>query len=603
MAFGGFSSSATSTPHPLGATRLHPQSSVWMTGMTPAQLYRTEGGPARRLFVLGPSGARLADLKALGAGPLPADLAWRWPGAYAVVSEAGHETVIFTDPAAAQPVYVSRFGSGWAWSSSARLLAGLNRAPVDTRRLVTAVFAPLLPALVAGRSYFSGVEQLPPGARIRLAPGTAPQITNLWLPQPDIGPEPAGRFRAELEKAVGLGLGDGPFSTDLSGGLDSSSITLLAARQAPDSVCVTAVTVHPEGDESGADLRFARLVANSMPGRIKHHLLPTQREHLPYTGITDVPAADEPAPSTMAWAGLLRQLEWMAERFDTTLHLTGDGGDSVCSQPPVHIADLVRHRQLRAAFHQAAGWARLRHLPLSNILRQAVASARLSRTDALSVLAAQVVQGPSSAAGAVHWFPSVQLPAWAGVETLPQLRGEIERVAAAPDPLVGLDAGVRTVIDEIREVARTAQADAALAEEIGIRLRNPFLDASVVNSLLRVPLEARPPVYAYKPQLVRAMSDLLPAPLSARSTKGSFNADFYTGRRENLDALLGLADGFLSALGLVEPRALRRVLKQAAMGMPVPMGILDRTLAVEAWLLALDRESEPQWIEEVGDRD
>ncbi|MFE2410807.1 albusnodin/ikarugamycin family macrolactam cyclase [Kitasatospora sp. NPDC059408] len=595
MAFGGFSSSATGTPHPLGATRLHPQSSVWKDGMTPTQLYVTESGPARRLFVLGLSGARPADLKALGAGPLPADLAWRWPGAYAVVSEAEHETVIFTDPAAAQPVYVARFGSGWAWSSSARLLAGLSRAPVDTRRLVTAVFTPLLPALVAGRSYFSEVEQLPPGARIRLAPGTAPQLTNLWLPQP--GPEPVGRLRVELEKAVGLGLGDGPFSTDLSGGLDSSSVTLLAARQAPDSMRVVAVTVHPEGDESGADLRFARLVADSMPGRIEHHLLPTKREHLPYTGITDVPAGDEPAPSTMAWAGLLRQLEWMAEKFDTRLHLTGDGGDSVCSQPPVHIADLVRHRQLRAAFHQAAGWARLRHLPLSNILRQAVAAARLSRADALSVLAAQIGQGPSLAAGTVHWFPAVQIPAWAGAETLPLVRGEIERVAAAPDPLKGLDAGVRTVIDEVREVARTAQADAALAKDVGIQLRNPFLDASVVNTLLRVPLEARAPVYAYKPQLVRAMGDLLPAPLAARSTKGSFNADFYTGRRENLDALLGLADGFLAALGLVEPRALRRVLKQAAMGMPVPMGVLDRTLAVEAWLLSLDREPDPQWVE------
>ncbi|WP_043465186.1 albusnodin/ikarugamycin family macrolactam cyclase [Kitasatospora sp. MBT66] len=596
MGFGGFTGSVAATPHPLGAIRLHPQSSVWRDGMTSTQLHVAQGGPPRRLFVLGLSGARPADLKVLAAGPLPADLAWRWPGAYAVVSEVAHETVIFTDPAAAQPVYIAPFGSGWAWSSSSRLLAGLNQAPVDTRRLVTAVFTPLLPALVGGRSFFDGVQQLPPGARIRLAPGTPPEITNLWLPRPDFGPELAGRLRGELEKAVGLGLGDSPFSTDLSGGLDSSSVTLLAAQQTPDNVRVPAVTVHPEGDESGADLRFARLVADSMPARIEHHLLPTKREHLPYTGITDVPAADEPAPSTMACAGLLRQLEWMAEQFDTRLHLTGDGGDSVCSQPPVHMADLARHRQFRAAFDQAAGWARLRHLPLSNILRQAVAAARISRADALTALAEQISQGSSLATGTVHWFAPIRLPAWAGTEALPLVRGEVERVAAAPDPLGGLDAGVRTVIDEVREVARTAQADAALAEDVGIQLRNPFLDASVVNTVLSVPLRSRPPVYAYKPQLVRAMGDLLPPPLAGRTTKGSFNADFYTGRRENLEALLGLADGFLAALGLVQPRALRRVLKQAAMGMPVPMGILDRTLAVEAWLLSLDREPEPRWV-------
>ncbi|MFJ1754223.1 albusnodin/ikarugamycin family macrolactam cyclase [Kitasatospora sp. NPDC088134] len=603
MAFGGFSSSATGTPQPLGAIRLHPQSSVWLTGMTSVQFYVPEGGQAPRLFVLGLSGARPADLKTVSNGPLPADLAWRWPGAYAVVSETEHETVVFTDPAAAQPVYVTRFGEGWAWSSSARMLAGLNKARVDTRRLVTAVFTPLHPAFVAGRSFFSGVEQLPPGARIRLIPGTGPRITNLWLPQPDIGAEPTERFRTEFEKSVGLDLDDNPFSTDLSGGLDSSSITLLAARRTPDSVRVNAVTVHPDGDESGADLRFARLVADSMPGRIKHHLLPTGREQLPYTGITRVPAADEPAPSSLAWSGLLEQLEWIAERFGTTLHLTGDGGDSLCSQPPAHIADLVRHRRFRAAVQQSAGWARFRHLPLSAVLRQAVAAARISRADALALLAEQIAQGPASAVGTVHWFAPVQLPAWAGAEALLHLRSEIERVAAAPNPLTGLDASTHAVIDEIREVARTAQADAALAEEVGVQLRNPFLDASVVDTVLRVPLDARPPVYAYKPHLVQAMSDLLPPALAARTTKGSFNADFYTGRRANLEDLLGLADGFLSALGLVEPRAVRRALKQAAMGAPVPMGILDRTLAVEAWLQALDREPEPQWVEGAEDRD
>ncbi|MFJ4677503.1 albusnodin/ikarugamycin family macrolactam cyclase [Kitasatospora sp. NPDC088783] len=602
MAFGGFSSSAPGTPRPVGATRLHWQSSVWVTGMTPTRFHVPEGGRNRRLFVLGLSGARPADLKTVSTGPLPADLTWRWPGAYVVVSEAEQETVVFTDPAAAQPVYVTRFGEGWAWSSSARLLAGLNKAPVDTRRLVTAVFTPLHPALVAGRSFFAEVEQLPPGARIRLAPGTTPEVTNLWLPQPDVGAGPTRRFRAEFEKAVGLGLDDNAFSTDLSGGLDSSSITLLAARRTSDNVCVNAVTVHPDGDESGADLRFARLVADSMSGRVEHHLLPIRREQLPYTGITRVPAADEPAPSSLTWAGLLEQLEWMADRFGTTLHLTGDGGDSVFSQPPAHLADLVRHRRFRAAVQQSAGWARLRHLPLSNVLRQAAAAARISRADALSMLAEQIAQGHASAVGSVHWFPPVQLPAWVGVEALPHLRSEIERVAAAPNPLTRLDAGVHTIVDEIREVARTAQADTVPAEGVGVRLRNPFLDASVVDAVLRVPLDARPPVYAYKPHLVRAMSDLLPAALATRTTKGSFNADFYTGRRANLDALLGLADGFLSALGLVEPRALRRALKQAAMGVPVPMGILDRTLAVEAWLQALDREPEPQWVEGVDGR-
>ncbi|MFB7473213.1 albusnodin/ikarugamycin family macrolactam cyclase [Kitasatospora sp. NPDC056184] len=588
MPFGGFSSRIR-TPVPDGAVRPSDASSVWTWGEVMIRTARSESG-GRRLSVLGPNSATDFELQTLADSSLPPDLAWRWAGAYVVVEESDAGTTLYTDPAAAQPVYLTAHGGRWAWSSSSRFLASLTRAPIDSTRLATAVFAPSLPGLVAGRTFFHGIEQLPPGSRVRLASGCTPEVTILWRPESRHDHDPARHLRRALERSVQLRVNQAASPTsDLSGGLDSSTITLLASRHTPEGL--RAITVHPKGDESGADLRYARLVAASNPRLIAHHLMPLGTEHLPYTAMTDVPASDEPAPSTITQARLLGQFRWMLGEFSASDHLTGDGGDSVLFQHPLHLADLFRHRRITAAVKEAAGWARLRHLPFAPVVRDAVRSASTSRFRALTELA-EDLGGTQSR---VRWFDPVPFPGWAGPEALPRLRAEIVRAAGEPDPFLGLDYSVRALVDEIREVSRTAQADADLARSLGLELHNPFLDPCVVDALLRTPLERRPPVYLYKPVLVSAMGDLLPARLAARTTKGSFNADHFGGMRANLKSLLELADGHLAVLGLVEPATLRRTLRQAAAGIPMSLATLEQALSVEAWLCSHRERPAPAW--------
>jgi asparagine synthase (glutamine-hydrolysing) len=57
--------------------------------------------------------------------------------------------------------------------------------------------------------------------------------------------------------------------------------------------------------------------------------------------------------------------------------------------------------------------------------------------------------------------------------------------------------------------------------------------------------------------------------------------------RANLPALLGLADGRLAALGLVDPLRLRAAIRNAAVGLPTAFGQLEPVLAAESWLRAV----------------
>ncbi|WP_043181678.1 albusnodin/ikarugamycin family macrolactam cyclase [Streptomyces sp. NRRL F-5123] len=594
MIFGGFSATpVASVPRPAASVPLAPGSSAWRLGDGPAHVLTAESGP-RRVLVLGWCGAEKAELARLADGVLPADIAWRWPGAYAVVEEATAAAVVYTDPAAACPVYVTRSDDGWAWSSSARLLAALTGAAIDTERLACSVFLPSVPGLAAGRTFFDGVRQLPPGCRVVLpGDGTAWRATTVWRPEPVPGQLPVSRLREALESAVGLRANAPGLTSDLSGGLDSTSVAVLAAAMAGQRL--NAVTVHPAENLEGADLRHARQAAARWQNRIAHHLLPLSEEHLPYTEVADAPATDEPAPSTLTRARLAAQLDWMRDKLGSRTHLTGDGGDSVLFQSPIHLADLVRHRHPRRAVSEAFGWARLRHAPVAPLLRDAYRLAHTSRDEALKQLAAQVGEPGRDDHGKVVWFPLLPFPSWGEPTVTRMLVASAHRAVAEPDQLGGLDFAIRAGIDEIREVARSAVADAQLARTRGIDLHNPFLDGLVVDAVLTTPLARRAALHAYKPHLACAMADLLPPDTAARTTKGSFDADHFTGMRANLPELSGLADGYLAALGMVHPGRFRRHLAQAAAGLPMSLATLEQALTAEAWLTAHHRDPAPAW--------
>ena len=223
LAFGGFSTARNDCPVPTGAARLAPASSVWQLGNSPA-LYAEASGRHRRLMLLGWCGVSTDELRRLAEAPrLPVDVAWRWPGTYVVVEETPDRVVLHTDPADAAPVYAVRCDGGWAWATSARLLARLITAAVDTERLACSILAPSVPALAETHSFFTDVQHLPAGSRIELpADGTGPHAIACWRPDPVPGP-PHYRLREALSAAVALRVDADPgLSSDLSGGLDSS---------------------------------------------------------------------------------------------------------------------------------------------------------------------------------------------------------------------------------------------------------------------------------------------------------------------------------------------------------------------------------------------
>jgi asparagine synthase (glutamine-hydrolysing) len=544
---------------PVDAYLLWDRPALWVCGDWPDHHARaaTSFDETEALVVIGPCSATDHELATLVGRDVPDSTVTKWAGAYTIIDARPDQVTIWTDPAGACPIYTVRDKGALIWGSSSRALASLTHAAVNEAWIVTFIANP---RIETGDSAFSGVTMLPPGCRVVLTSGHVKELTQVWTPRPRRRSEAIDQLRATLTTGVQVRVERARPAVDLSGGMDSTTLAVLAAQHRP----VMAVTVHPAGVTSGGDLNHARLTAAAHPS-MRHVLLPLADEHLPYSNLNGLPATDEPAPSTVTWARLSAQLHLLADAA-VNCHLTGDGGDTLFLPPPVYLADLARRgRWLRLAA-DVQSWARLRRISPWPLLSQAVRGDTPTHTTAA-------------------------VPPWLTDRAL-CLSSKRSITIAMPNLPHHAD---RDLVARTRFTARTAHTEAQLADAFGIAMHNPYLDARILDIILGVPGWLRGSPHQYKPLLTAATAGLLPETVRQRAAKGTFAGDHHQGLRRNLDHVLELAEGKLAERGLITPERVRAEIRTAAAGLNIRWGHLQRVLAAEVWLRSMETATPVEW--------
>lgn len=549
-------------PVPEGAQTLWAgHSPLWLVGNWPEHVVKTYDNGHRRVAVIGPCTATQADLAALltqdniKEAPL-------WAGSYTIVIADDHRTTILTDPGGANPIYTMPSTKGTVWASSSRALAPLTGNEVD----IDWIAASLLSATdsVAGRSAFSGVCSVEAGSQLTLRPDLMPEIRAVWKPTRTGSREAALELGRALHEGVAVRVENAAApASDCSGGFDSTSLCLLAEKYLQPEHRLLAVTMHGEG-LTGGDLAYARAALKGH-SRIDHLLMPMNEGFLPFSRLHDIPATDEPAPSTITYAQFAAQLELLVEA-GVDCHFTGDGGDAVLWQPN-RLADFAR--SLR--------WLKL--------LRHAQGLARLYEVSPWPFIQGAFFPNRSKAVPTPDWITQ-------------QTRLRAASVPGSEPAWRGCTPSDKEMVLGLRMVGRTARTEAQIAEHFGVDLHNPFTDSRVVDAALSAPRDDRGSVWRYKPMLAMALGDAFPTVIAERTTKGSFDAEHYQGIRANHATILELIDGHLAELGLIEPRLLRAVANRAASSVKVFLGTFEPVLATEVWLRAQQSTAPVAWTTE-----
>ncbi len=241
--------------------------------------------------------------------------------AFAIWDRAERRMLLARDRVGLKPLYYAHAGERFAFASEPKAL--LAHPAISSRVDPSALLDYLTYGYVPyDASIFAGIKKLPAGHALRYADGVI-EIVDYWRFNPSSNPaEPAtlADLPGRLENAIGSHLvADVPIATFLSGGIDSSVVTALAARATPK---IDTLTV---GFDSGtSELTDAREVATMCA---THH-----REELVAVGQVDdliqllVHSYDEPLADTSTVPTYL--LCKTAARH-SKVALSGDGGDEL----------------------------------------------------------------------------------------------------------------------------------------------------------------------------------------------------------------------------------------------------------------------------------
>ena len=269
--------------------------------------------------------------------------------AFALADTATGELVLARDPLGIKPLFFLPRGDGVVFASELKaLLAALGaELRIEPGALVASMLYYWVPEQ---RCAIDGVHKLPAGSWARIRPGQGIEVRPYWRVQ-DVAAEaaagPTADLRTVIEESVAAHLvADVPVSSFLSGGLDSSIITVLAHR---DSAAVDAYTIafRPEDQKLEAmpdDAVYARKVAARF-GIDLHEIeiSPDIVDLLPrMVDILDEPIGDPAAINTLLMCEAARQR-------GVKVMLSGMGADELFGGYRKHLACVMASRYAQAA--------------------------------------------------------------------------------------------------------------------------------------------------------------------------------------------------------------------------------------------------------------
>src|SRR4029453_17343503 len=264
----------------------HPSGRPWLVGCWATDTVTNAQAGQTRIAVIGQhtvTPGQLAD--AAGRIRTVADLdrlaASLVGSSHLVASVAGQVRVQGT-VAGLRRVFHARIGGAAVAADRADVLAGLLDARLDEQRLALHLLEPHILYPLAGPPVWQGVSVLPTDHYLVLDGGTGQRSVRWWAPPDPAVPmaEGAALLREALSAAVAARVRRHDLVSCDLGGLDSTSICCLAAREEAKVVAYTAASPDPLADDADWAVRTVAGLGN-----VEHHIVSAEEIPLVYHGL------------------------------------------------------------------------------------------------------------------------------------------------------------------------------------------------------------------------------------------------------------------------------------------------------------------------------
>lgn len=502
--------------------------------------------------------------------------------AFAIFNERTGELILARDQLGIKPLFFLRRGDGLVFCSELKALAMTlgSALRIDDAALVASLLYYWVPD---SRCAFQGVEKLRPGTWLRCLPDGRLERGGFWsirdiaeqaagLPAPDLAAIITDSTRRHL-------LADVPVATFLSGGLDSSFLTALAARHQAGLSAYT-IGFRPQDARFEAmpdDLHYARRVAERFGVELHEieiapevlDLLPRIVHHL------DEPIGDPAAINTFLICSAAR------ERGVKVL-LSGMGADELFGGYRKHLANVfaVKYRGMPAALRVPLRCA-LTLLPVAGS-RRGYRSVRFAKR----FLSFAELPEEMAFRRSYTMYDRLELMDLVN----PDMAGVVDEVLTEhanvySDQSLG-DFVNRMCLADARmflpglNLAYTDRASMAASTEV----RVPFVDVEVLQAAFSIPGHRKIVGRQGKAALKEAALPVLPKEIVYRP-KGLFSAPLRAWISRDLAPLIRevVHDGQLVSSGILQRDALQRLVAEDSSGRQDRSKHLWHILTLEYW--------------------
>jgi len=463
------------------------------------------------------------------------------------------------------------------WSTDLRQLIRVSRIRPEVDENYIAGYFTRLPQ--SSESPFRNINLVPPAHAVVVKAGVV-HVRRFWGLNPDHeiryrhDAEYEDHFRQLFLEAVRCCLrSDRPVWSDLSGGLDSSSIVCIADHliKTGRSEAMQLETVSCIRDESVSsnELKFVRYVEERI-GKHGYHL-PESEFPVFSAAASDCSAI----PNALdIFASYHKRVNDLMEAGGARVRLCGSGGDQIFNSlpsPSGALGDSLVRGKFLQLHKDLCTWSRDRNKPYLKLFWE----------DAVEPLLSPKLQLRFKP-DLNKRFPDLYDPGFVKRTNIK------ERLLSPADPFgFRLPSSRKQSVNFVTAVRSISAGYARMLQNIDLRL--PILHRPLVEFMQAIPRDQRIRPGEKRSLQRRALKDLLPLEVLNRKGKGNPSEAVFRGLTREYARLHSLlSDSYVARYGYVNQQALMSALERSRYG-DKRIGEIFRIISLEFWLRSLEQ--------------
>ena len=464
---------------------------------------------------------------------------------------------------------------GVLWSTDLTSLVDLSEVKLEVDENYIAGYLTRLPE--PSQAPFKNINVVPPAHAVIINDHDV-KVRRFWGLDPDheirysSDAEYEEHFKHLFTEAVRCCLrSDRPVWSDLSGGLDSSSIVCIADQlvktgKAEAPLLETVSCIRDESPSSN-ELKFIRCVEEKI-GRRGHHLPESA-----FPVFSSTASESSVIPNALdIFASYHQEVNKLMAERGARVRLCGTGGDQIFNSVPSPggaLADLLFRKKFWELHKYLGVWSRDRNKPYLKLLWEEAITPLLSRK--LQVRLRRDLTKPD-------WYD----PGFVK-------RTNFRELMLGPGDTFGfhLPSSRNQAVNFLGAVRSVSAGYARVLQNIELRL--PILHRPLVEFMQAIPTEQRRRIGETRSLQRRALNDVLPTEILRRKGKGNPSEAVFRGLTREYTRLHSLlSDAYVARYGYVNQQALISTLERSRYG-DKRTSELFRIVSLEFWLRSLER--------------